>query len=147
MTLYNHFASKDDLILAVLELRDANLMRFFRDEMQRSASKRGGRLAGFFTALKKWFSSPDFRGCVFLNTAAEIAEPDHPATRFCADHMRRFHDLLAEAAKEAQPSATPATIEALKVLVEGAIVVAVMERSAKPATTARRAAEALLEAA
>jgi len=144
MTLYNHFASKDELIVAVLQHRDAVVFKLFKAQMEASSSRKGGRLAGFFTALKKWFASPGFRGCVFINTVAEVSQPDHPAVLYAADHKERFNRLLADAIKQQVPAASAATIDAIALLVEGAVVMAVMQRSSKPADTARKAAQALL---
>src|SRR6185369_13581723 len=57
MSLYNHFPSKDDLILAVLEHREASVLEFFRSTMERHAKKTKHRLRAFFAALKDFFES------------------------------------------------------------------------------------------
>ncbi|QDT66193.1 TetR/AcrR family transcriptional regulator [Calycomorphotria hydatis] len=144
MTLYNHFASKDELILAVLENRDVTINTFFSNEMEKASHKKGGKLAGFFTALKKWFSSPDFRGCVFINTVAEIANPEHPAVKFSAVHKERFSSLIADAVKDLAQKVPFSTVPAISMIVEGAIVSAVMEQSPKPADLAKKTTQILL---
>src|SRR6185369_7251640 len=86
MSLYNHFPSKDDLILAVLEYREGNVLKFFRSSMERHANKAKNQLRAFFAALKDFFESPGFRGCPFQNAAVELADPTHPGSEFVRGH-------------------------------------------------------------
>src|SRR6478609_6869160 len=55
MSLYNHFPSKDDLILAVLKYREENVLEFFRSAMERHGKKAKNSLRAFFAVLKEWF--------------------------------------------------------------------------------------------
>src|SRR5262252_6599782 len=80
MSLYNHFPSKDDLILAVLKYREEGVLEFFRSAMERHGKKAKNPLRAFFAALKEWFQAPDFRGCAFQNAAIELADPTHPGS-------------------------------------------------------------------
>src|SRR5437667_11635438 len=52
MSLYNHFPSKDDLILAVLKYREEGVLEFFRAAMERHGKKAKHPLRAFFAALK-----------------------------------------------------------------------------------------------
>lgn len=145
MTLYNHFASKDDLILAVLKYRETQFDEMIAKSIERHVRKGKDKLAAFFAALKDWFRSPGFRGCSFINARVELADAEHPASQFAAEHKQRFHTFLKEILSEsvgakAAKSLTPA----VALMVEGAIVTAVMEQSAKPADVARDAALALV---
>ena len=79
MSLYNHFASKDDLILAVLEYREQKFDALFEKWMQKHVKAGMNRLEAFFAALKDWFASSSFRGCMFINAQVELADADHPA--------------------------------------------------------------------
>src|SRR5262249_34366546 len=65
MSLYKHFPSKDDLILAVLMYREEGTLAFFRSAIERYAKKAKSPLRAFFAALKEWFETPGFRGCPF----------------------------------------------------------------------------------
>ena len=58
MTLYNHFPSKDDLILAVVEFREAKFDAMFEKWMGRHVKAGMGRLDAFFAALKKLVQKP-----------------------------------------------------------------------------------------
>lgn len=145
MTLYNHFASKDDLILAVVRYREAKFDAMFDKWMRRHVKAGKSRLEAFFSALKDWFKSPGFRGCMFINTCVELADTKHPAAEFSAAHKVRFRDLLREILSECAGVKTAESLTpAISLLVEGAIVSAVMEQSARPADVACEAALALV---
>ena len=141
MSLYNHFASKDDLILAVLQYREEKFDAMFEKWMGRHAEAGLDRLDAFFAALKDWFESPGFRGCMFINSRVELADAKHPGSKFSATHKERFHKMLRGVVEEtAGTKAAEATAPAIALLVEGAIVTAVMEQSSKPADVAKDAA-------
>ena len=145
MTLYNHFASKDDLILAVLQYREKKFDSLFEKWMGKHTQAGMDRLEAFFAALKDWFDSPGFRGCMFINACAELADADHEGSRFSAQHKERFHTMLKEViAETAGEKAAETTTPAISLLVEGAIVTAVMQQSSKPADVASDAALALV---
>lgn len=145
MTLYNHFPSKDDLILAVLEFREAKFDAMFEKWMGRHLASGKNRLEAFFSALKDWFKSPGFRGCMFINSCVELADAGHAASKFSAQHKQRFHALLKQCITEYSGSQEANRVSpAIALLVEGAIIAAVMEQSAKPAAVARDAAMALV---
>jgi AcrR family transcriptional regulator len=144
MTLYNHFASKDDLILAVLQYREEQVNEMFAKSIERHVRKGMGRLEAFFAALKEWFKSSGFRGCSFINASVELADAGHAASQFSAQHKERFHDLLTEIITDTAGAKAASVAPAVALLVEGAIVTAVMERSSEPADVARDAALALI---
>jgi AcrR family transcriptional regulator len=143
-TLYAHFPSKDDLILAVLQYREAAVVAFFAEATARHRKRAKDPLRAFFAALKEWFASPGFRGCAFQNATVELADPDHPGTAFVRGHKKRFHETLAAYVREAVGPAGDAVIPAVAVLVEGAIVTALIDRSPAAADVARDAAARLL---
>jgi AcrR family transcriptional regulator len=138
MTLYHHFPSKDDLILAVLEYREKQVEAMFTEVIERHARKGTDRLRGFFAALTQWFESEGFRGCSFINARVELADPDHPASKFSAGHKERFHAMLEGILKESlSPRSAAKLAPAIALLVEGAIIMAVMAQSSAPAKVAR----------
>jgi AcrR family transcriptional regulator len=145
MSLYNHFPSKDDLILAVLKYREEKFGGQFEKWMGRHVQKGRDRLEAFFAALKDWFESPGFRGCMFINARAELADAKHEGSKLSAAHKERFHEMSKKIITEtAGAKAAEATAAAIALLAEGAIVTAVMEQSSKPADVARDAALALV---
>lgn len=145
MTLYNHFASKDDLILAVLRHRDGKLIAMFERVVDRYVKDGMGRLEAFFAALKDWFDNPSFRGCVFINAVAELADAEHAACLFSSKHKERFREMLSEIITESAGAKAASVCPAIALLVEGAIVSAQMEHNSDSADVAKEAALALIK--
>ncbi|MEL6106401.1 MAG: TetR/AcrR family transcriptional regulator [Planctomycetota bacterium] len=144
MTLYNHFGSKDDLVLEVLRHREQQVNAMFAKSIQRYTRRGKSPLEAFFGGLKDWFKGDGFRGCSFINATAELADAAHPASQFSAAHKERIHEMLRGLIVEAAGESAAEVAPAIALLVEGAIVMAVMERSAAPADRARDAALALV---
>ena len=124
MTLYNHFKSKDELIVAALRRRDEmfrnNLMKFVETQSKDSTE----RILAVFDALDAWFNEDTFNGCMFINASAEYCDPDCPARRVAAEHkleIIRYVQELCIAAKLDNPEELA---QQLYVLIEGSIVVA-----------------------
>jgi AcrR family transcriptional regulator len=140
MSLYKHFPSKDDLILAVLQYREVSILNFFRAAMERHGKKMKNRLRAFFAALKDFFESPGFRGCPFQNAAVELADPAHPGTAFARGHKQRFSEFLQGLVAESVGKAAARVAPAVAILVEGAIVTAVIQGNPGAADVARDAA-------
>lgn len=146
MTLYNHFPSKEALIVAVLEKRSAGLLAAIdraMDEAGRSATK---RLLSVFDGLKAWFATDDFKGCAFIRALSEYPEPDHPIHRAAWAHKRAVNSRLRAIAEEAGAKNPAALADSLSLLVDGAIVAAHATGSDAPADTARAAAQSVIKA-
>src|SRR5580765_5341320 len=94
MSLYKHFPSKDDLILAVLKYREEGVLEFFRSAMERHGKKAKHPLWAFFASLKDMFDLPGFRGCPFQNADVELADPSHAGTEFVRGHKQRFSEFV-----------------------------------------------------
>lgn len=144
MTLYNHFSSKDDLILAVLQYREEKFDGMFEKWMRRHVTKGMGRLEAFFAALKDWFDSPGFRGCAFINATVELADAAHAASQFSVVHKARFHESITQIITETSGAKAAAMAPAVALMVEGAIVTAVMEQTSDSADVAKEAALTLI---
>jgi AcrR family transcriptional regulator len=140
MSLYKHFPSKDDLILAVLKHREEKILEFFATAMERHGKRAKDKLRAFFAALKDWFESPGFRGCAFQNAAVELADPNHQASDFVKSHKRRFQEFLAGLVEESLGKGAAKVAPAVGLLVEGAIVTAVIQGSPDAVDVARDAA-------
>ena len=147
MSLYKHFPSKDDLILAVLQYREGKILEFFGSAMERHGKRTKDKLRAFFAALKDWFESPGFRGCAFQNAAVELADPAHAGTKFVREHKRRFQEFLAGLVDEAVGDVAAQVAPAVGLLVEGAIVTAVIQGSPDAVDVAREAALKLVAGA
>ena len=148
MTLYAHFASKDDLILEVLARREQAVLEFFRVAMEKHDKRSKTSLLAFFAALKDLLASAEFRGCAFANAAIELADPSHPGPAFVRGYKRRFADFLRGLIAESIGASAAASVApAVAMLVEGALVTAAIHGPRNVANTARGAAMALVKGA
>ncbi len=147
MSLYNHFKSKDALIAAWLQQRDANWREWFQETVEKQATAPTERLLAMFDALEEWFSQPDFRGCAFINSSVELVDPEHPGYQVAIEHQQAIYDYILQLVKAAEIDDPDAVAEQLLLLLEGAIVVAMMRRNPAAAVQAKAAAEMLIRAA
>ncbi len=146
MTMYKHFRSKDELILAVLRRRDEEFRNWFMRTVEGRADTPRARLICLFDVLGEWFGQTDFTGCTFINAAAEYGEADDPIHASAAEHkrlVRSYIGKLADAAGAAEPNALA---NALTLLIEGAITMAYVAGEKDAAVRARDAAAVLIEA-
>jgi AcrR family transcriptional regulator len=147
MTLYKYFKSKDELILAALELRHERWSSWFRGETERRSRSPRRRLVLVFDILGEWFLSEDFRGCFFLNAASEYGGLESRIQEAVAEHKRQFRELLERLASEARATDANGLAERLALLADGAISVALVQRNGDSAQAAKDAAEVLIRAA
>jgi AcrR family transcriptional regulator len=144
---YKHFDSKDDLILAVLDQRDrkdiSDAIVYMRHHGGNDPRQ---QILALFRLLEEWFAQPNFRGCLFMNAATEFASPYDPIHRAAATHGEH---LAAEMLLRVQAAGLPdpeMVTKQLMLLVAGAIAVRHAGSVADAASTARQAAEFLLDA-
>lgn len=145
-SIYNHFRTKDEVILAALDLRHEEVLGAFRARMEAAGAAPRDRILGFFDALADWFASPDFSGCAFIKAAGEHQVSDDPIRAAARAHKQVMEDLLATETARLSVADPGALAAILMTLAEGAIVRAHMGVGGDPAATARDAAEALLSA-
>jgi AcrR family transcriptional regulator len=76
MTLYRHFGSKDELVIAVLDRREEVwTIGWLARELERRGDTPTERLLAMFEAFDEWFRRTDYEGCLFINTMLEIRDP------------------------------------------------------------------------
>lgn len=147
MTLYRHFATKDDLVAAVLTERDGPA----RDMLAAASSHAEGgpreQLLACFAMLGPWFASRGFRGCPFMNTTLELADPRHPAGAVARAHKAATRDHFRDLAREAGARDPEGLADQLAVVFDGAIVQAQLREPGIVAAAAVAAATALIDAA
>ena len=127
MTLYRNFASKDDLILAFLELREQRWTRgWLQDTVQGRAATPAERLLAIFDVFGEWFAREDFEGCSFINVMLEVADPDHPVHQASVKHLTAIRAYVADLAEQAGVPADQADAFARQwhILMKGSIVAA-----------------------
>jgi AcrR family transcriptional regulator len=125
-SLYRHFRTKDDLIVAFLEREDVEFWAQWDEVAARHAGDPAGEIEAHMRWIGKRLARANYRGCPQINVAAEFAEADHPAREVARRHMQSMRRRLAELAR-ALGAARPNDLAAqLGVLVNGAFVSASM---------------------
>lgn len=146
-TLYRHFETKEELILAALERRDEADRLAMRAFVEQHATGPVERLLATFDFLEASVLDKQFRGCIFVSAAGEHKDTVNPVFRAAVMHKRlvlAYFEELAHAARLAEPTRIAAEIHLLH---EGAMAVAQMARTAEPARHAKHIASQLLAAA
>ena len=145
MTLYAHFPSKDDLIVAYLERANEQFWEWL-DGASAGVDDPRARLVAMFDAVAKLANSPQCLGCTFQGTAAEFPDPEHPAHRVALAHKRSVLARLRTLAEDAGLRAPETLAEQLLLLMDGAWVAARMFGPDNHGAQAAPAAKALIHA-
>jgi AcrR family transcriptional regulator len=126
MTLYRHFRSKDDLVLAFLERRQERWTEgWLRAEVERRASSPGDRLLAVFDVFDEWFRRPDFEGCAFINVMLEAAaDPESAAYRAGVAYLAGIRHFLEGLARQAGIADAAHFAAQWHILMKGSIVAA-----------------------
>jgi AcrR family transcriptional regulator len=145
MTLYAHFPSKDDLIVAYLERANQQFWEWL-DAAVAGVDDPGAKLVAIFGAVGKLANSPQCLGCTFQGTAAEFPDPEHPGHRVALAHKRAVRERLRTLAQEAGLRDPEELADQLLLLMDGAWVAARMFGPDNPAVQVAAAANALIQA-
>jgi len=119
-SMYKHFRTKEDIILATLRLRDENFRNWLYRRVEAQADSPRGQLLAIFDALEEWFAKPEFRGCMFIKASAEFQETDHPIHVQSAEHKRLLTEHFTKIAKAAGLADSDELARQLMILKEGA---------------------------
>ncbi len=145
-TLYERFRSKEELLHAVLDREGEEWRAWFADGLGRAPGSARSRLLAVFDLLEDWFRSENFYGCAFINAVAEHDKLAPPVAGIVAQHRRLTDEILAPLAQQAGASDPDRLVRDLSLLIDGAIVTAMLERSDQSARDARDLAMLLIEA-
>ena len=142
-TLYKLFGSKTNLVHVVLESEGKQWREWFIDAVESGGGDPQTKLARIFPALKSWFGEERFYGCPFINA---VAEHDKDQKQFRNIAMRHKKVVLAHIEKLAgeMGAAEPEVLaHQLALLIDGAIIAAMVSRDPCVADTAGLAAGSL----
>ena len=146
MTLYNNFASKDELVLAVFE-REAEVRRSSILSVQSTLEGPFEKVLALFVVALELANLKGFRGCTFINLAIEAAAPESSMHRLAKTHKKWILDNLIE---HLTPDlfADPDTLaRQILVLWDGGIVGAYVQQTDDPIRAARDATRILMRSA
>lgn len=142
-SLYKHFKSKEELVLAFLEMREDLWTRnWLETEVRNQSADPRERLLAIFDVFDKWFRRRDYEGCAFVNILLE-SEVNSPIHRAAARHLLNVRNFVRGLAQDAGLADPQAFAETWHFLMKGAIVSA-YEGNRNAACRARTAGEALL---
>ncbi|SUD85120.1 TetR/AcrR family transcriptional regulator [Stutzerimonas nitrititolerans] len=146
MTLYKHFKSKEDLILAVLEIRHRTMIERLRERASRLPPREA--LLAVFDGLHNMIHSTDqFCGCLFVNAAAEYQDREHPIHRRSCAYKAELQTYLRDLLEQLAAPHPQQLARQLQYLLEGALSMAHIEGPGEQARDAKEAAQVLLSAA
>jgi len=144
-TLYRHFSSKEDLVLAFLQRRE---QRWTREYIEAEARRRGStpreRLLAIFDVFDQWFHRDDFEGCSFINVLLEMGDLDSSLGKASAAHLEYIRSVVRTLAEEAGVRDSEAFAHSWHILMKGSIVAA-GEGDELAGTRARAMGEDLLD--
>lgn len=119
MTLYRHFPSKDDLIVAYLQQANADFWQWWEQAIAPYADDPRQQLIGLFEATASLAQMPYCFGCAFQMTAGEFPDPTHPGHQVALEHKRAVIQRLIEMAGAAGVPNPTALGHHLYLLMEG----------------------------
>jgi len=143
-TVYQHFAGKDALVAQALQQRGEAWRAWFDAELDRRGAGPEQQLLAMFDVVADEIAAGGYRGCRFVNAAAELPDPAHPARAIASAHKADVLALIARRTGQLGAVQPELLARQLKVLLEGAITTALVDPDPRAARDARLAAAVLL---
>ena len=145
-TFYKHFPAKDDLVVAYLDRVDGIWFGQLQDAAQAAGPEPAAQLVGLFDALSTACRRDGYRGCAFINAAAE-SQPGTPVHARTVAHKERVLAWLAELATAAGAARPDELARTLSLLLDGGLASGALDASPDAPVAAREAAAALVAVA
>jgi AcrR family transcriptional regulator len=144
-TLYAHFRSKEELVLAVLRHYDGMARKEFMRRVETGGKTPKARLLAIFDFAERWFQQSNFYGCLFINTIGEYSDNNTPIRQICRDYKKLVKAYILSLCEQAGAANPQELAEELALLLEGATVTAQISKNPKTAKIAKRVAQALID--
>jgi AcrR family transcriptional regulator len=145
-SIYRYYATKDEVAVQALSVRDERWMHWFRSETDQAVTPEA-RILKMFSVLKSWFESEGFRGCAFINTAGEIGDPADPIRQLAKAHKQKLLDYALELCEQLNAEHPETLAKQLLILIDGAITLALIMGDHNAADSAQDMAQLLLKSA
>ena len=145
MSLYKYFPSKDDLVVAHLQRSKESVLSSIDKAIGGNDKSAVQKLLTVFDVFAEFLANPEFRGCPFINAAAEFADTGSPVQMAVTDFSITVHNLLANLATQAGITDAYQLARQLSMLLTGAIVSEQMQKQPGTMRTACNAAKILIE--
>ncbi|MGN9806030.1 TetR/AcrR family transcriptional regulator [Micromonospora sp. L32] len=127
VTFYRHFPAKDDLIATYLSVRSQREREALAEARRALPGDPRAVLSAIVDALIAEGRSPGFRGCPYVNAAAEYADPDHPVRHVVAEQRAWFTGQMAELLTELHHPDPELAAQQLMMLRDGAMTAAYLD--------------------
>jgi AcrR family transcriptional regulator len=142
-TLYKLFGSKTALVHAVLESEGRQWREWFIGEMESGGGDAETKLTRIFPALKSWFGEDRFYGCPFINAVAEHDKDQKQFRTIAMRHKKVVLSHIEKLAREMGAVEPEMFAHQIALLIDGAIVAAMVSRNPDVADMAAAAASSL----
>lgn len=144
-TLYRHFLGKEELVVAYLTEVDG-AMRAHASAAASRGSSPADTLRGLAQAIAQGIRSPEFRGCAFLNAAAEYPDADHPVHQAVLAHRQWFQDTVTSLFTQISESSAEPAARHFVMLRDGAMAAGCLSDADLVCETFLRGVDGLLHA-
>jgi len=144
-TLYRHFRSKEDLVLAVLDRHERVWAHGWLERVGLDARETArARLLALFDGFDEWFHEATFCGCLFTNVSVEARGASGPLGAAASDRLRDVRRFIASLAEEAGAADAAEFAFRIQILLLGAIIQALIG-DLGAARSAREVAKLMLQ--
>ena len=144
-TLYKHFPAKDDLVVAYLDKVDGVWSGQLRDAAAAAGPDPADQLVGLFDALGSACRRDGYRGCAFINAAAE-SQPGTPVHERTVRHKAAVLAWVRDLAEQAGARDPGSLARALTLLLDGGLASGALDASPEAPEAAKASARALVTA-
>jgi AcrR family transcriptional regulator len=142
-TFYKHFPAKDELVLAYLDKVDGIWTGQLKAAAEAAGPAPADRLVGLFDALGSACRRDGYRGCAFINAAAETL-PGTPVHDRTVAHKQGVLAWIRGLAEEAGAADPDALARSLALLLDGGLADGALAADPDAAAAARRTAAVLV---
>jgi AcrR family transcriptional regulator len=146
MSLYRHFASKDELVATCLRERIAWFWGMWDEIIAAHPGDPVAQIVAQLERLGRRASEAGFRGCPLTNAAVEFPEPEHPGRKLAEAHKRELHERLLALVTAAGARDPAILADGLLLIFEGSYASSQTFGANGPARSAPAIARSLLEA-
>ncbi len=143
-SLYTHYGSKENLLKAVFDIEANMWFQWFDRDLPGLKCSPSERILALFDLLESWFAKEDFFGCVFINAVAEHEKDTRWVQDMAGTYRDQIIDRLSALVVESGAKEPDILTQKLGLIIEGAIVTAMVTQSSQAAHIARLAVEDVL---
>jgi len=144
-TFYKHFPSKDDLVVAYLDKVDAVWSGQLKDAAEAAGPDPADQLVGMFDALSNACRREGYRGCAFINAAAE-SQPGTAVHDRTVAHKTAVLGWVRGLAERAGARDPRALARSLTLLLDGGLASGSLDADPEAPAVAQASARALVDA-